>query len=503
MFVSSSWQSHADYIATFKNAKARFSSDMRNELFQSYSVIRKKMLSLNLDSVGEYVAQFYSHCGRPATNQAQILRSFILFALLFNQTPAKLSLTQWVTTLSKNSVLTALIGCSSKEQLPPLGSYFDFMNRLWKGDRKNYGRNTLLPAGRNHKKPVKVIGSDGKLSEQESAKFSTRELVDKILSGKELSENPEGILQDIFYFAAVLPSIHMDLVSGHGSLTLSGDGTAVAAHSDPHGKRQIPCDNPSVCPFHSTCPRHYSDPDASWGWDSDQKNWYFGRTLYMICCRNNEHKLELPILIKFTRARRHDSNSFLFAVDELGRHMPGIHPKNFCLDSAHDNIPTYELLEHWDINALIDLNGRNSTPDDLPEDISLDADGYPLCKAGFRMYHSGYDKVKHAVKYRCPYKCGKVCECPCSGECSPTRYGRTIYLKTSRNLRFHPRIPRGTELYRSIYKERTACERVNDRVLNDYYLQELKIRGDDHYSFWTMIIGICIHLDAWFKANKI
>ena len=27
-------------------------------------------------------------------------------------------------------------------------------------------------------------------------------------------------------------------------------------------------------------------------------------------------------------------------------------------NSAHDNIPTYELLEHWDINALIDINGR-------------------------------------------------------------------------------------------------------------------------------------------------
>ncbi len=51
-----------------------------------------------------------------------------------------------------------------------------------------------------------------------------------------------------------------------------------------------------------------------------------------------------------------------------------------------------------------------------------------------------------------------------------------------------------------LHSERTACERVNDRVLNDYCLQHLKIRGKDHFSFRAMLIGICIHLDARYKA---
>lgn len=34
-------------------------------------------------------------------------------------------------------------------------------------------------------------------------------------------------------------------------------------------------------------------------------------------------------------------------------------------------------------------------------------------------------------------------------------------------LRFHPRIPRGSKQYQSVYKERTACERVNNRLLNE------------------------------------
>lgn len=79
-------------------------------------------------------------------------------------------------------------------------------------------------------------------------------------------------------------------------------------------------------------------------------------------------------------------------------------------------------------------------------------------------------------------------------------YGRTVYIKNHADLRFHPRIPRDSEEYKDIYRQRTACERLNDRILNNSCLQHLKIRGRDHFSFWTMLIGICIHLDAQYKA---
>ena len=80
--------------------------------------------------------------------------------------------------------------------------------------------------------------------------------------------------------------------------------------------------------------------------------------------------IELPPLMKFTDAKRHGSKNFLYAVDDFGRHCHGLTPKNICLDSAHDNIPTYELLERWDINAH---------------------------------------------KYRCPLKCGRIGFCPMQG----------------------------------------------------------------------------------------
>ena len=459
-----------------------------------YEDVINKMKNLALDKAGEAVQKLYPPIGRTAKNQCQILRSVILFSLLFNKTPAGTSLTSWVRdVLPFSPLFTALIGCWSSSDLPPLGSYYDFMNRLWRGDRRHYSRGALFPKGKNGKKPKKDIGPDEKLREEDS--YRTSDIVRRIMDGKPATEdNPEGILQDVFYLVGVLPSVRLGLIDG-SNLTLSGDGTAVVSHASPFGK--LPCGYPD------DRMRRYSDPDAGWGWDSSKHAWYFGETLYILACRNKPLGIDLPLSMRFTEASRHDSISFLYSIDDLGRHMQGLSPKNICLDSAHDNIPTYQLLDHWGVNALIDINGRATSSDSAPDDISFNKEGHPICRCGIEMCPWGNDPVKDAHKYRCPLKRGRVDSCPHEAVCSPGRYGRTVYVKNHGDLRFQPRIPRDSREYKEIYKERTACERLNQRFLNDYKLQHLKIRGKDHFSFWTMAIGICIHLDARCKVSNL
>lgn len=502
MFKPELWQSHNEYRTIVTTVGRRLSRNNPKYSFDIYEQERLKLFSLNLDPLTGYIPDFYSQGGRPAKHQAQILRSLILFVLLFNKTKARLSLTSWVRDVLPNSIsLTLLIGCPSTHDLPPLGSYYDLMDRFWLAPRDTYSRSSLLPAGKNGNKPKKIIGADGKLQEPEDpSTLTTRDTAGNIMDGKPASENPEQALQRIFSILAVFPSVRLGLID-EDNLTLSGDGTAVVSHASSFGRRLPSC--PQSCPYRSGCPRHYSDPDAEWGWDSDSKTWYFGHTLYMLCCRNNTLKVELPLLMKFTSARRHDSKNFLYAIDDFGRNAFGLSPKNICLDSAHDNIPTYELLEHWDINALIDINGRAKSSENAPDDITFNKKGHPVCKAGHEMCPWGNDPVKDAHKYRCPLKCGRIGECPHAAECSPGCYGRTVYIHNNGDLRFQPRIPRDSMQYKDIYSERTACERLNDRVLNDYCLQHLKIRGKDHFSFWSMLIGICIHLDARHKAALI
>lgn len=489
MFNIKTWQSMSEYQNLVSSVVHKLK---RNPTYETtiYKSEIDKMLHINLDPVGEYLRIYYSSTGRPAQNQAQIFRSFILFTMLFNKTPAKQSLTLWVRdVLPSNPLFITLVGCESANNLPPLGSYYDFINRLWKASKNKYSISNLLPAGKNGKKPKKEIGNDGKLIED--PKYKTQDFVDKILSDTPLSDNPEAILQDIFFIFATLPSMRLGLIP-QNNLTLSGDGTAVASHSNPFGHILAGCDSL----------RHYSDPDAEIGWDSHEKTWYFGHTLYTLCSYNEQLGIDLPVSIKFTSARRHDSINFLYCFDEFTKHSPGIKPENLCLDSAHDNMPTYRLLNEFNINALIDLNGRSSSSEGLPNDITLNKQGHPLCRCGKEMCAWGKDPNKNnAHKFRCPLKCGKIDTCPFEQECCKGNYGRTVYIHEDNDLRFYPRIPRDSDLFKAIYNKRTSCERMNNRILNDYGLLNLKIRGINHFSFWTMIICICIHLNARQKVS--
>ena len=166
MFKPELWQSHDEYRTIVNTYGRRLSRNNPKYSFDLYEKERQKLLNLNLDDLLDYIPQFYSDGGRPAKNQAQILRSLILFVLLFNQTPARTSLTLWVTQTLPNSIsLIVLIGCTCADELPPLGSYFDFMDRFWLAPRDIYSRHKLLPEGRNGKKPPKSIGADGKLAD--------------------------------------------------------------------------------------------------------------------------------------------------------------------------------------------------------------------------------------------------------------------------------------------------------------------------------------------------
>lgn len=282
-------------------------------------------------------------------------------------------------------------------------------------------------------------------------------------------------------------------------VTLSGDGTCVHSHASPYGHKVCKCTENSV--FHCSCKRHFSDPDAHWGWDSDKETFYFGHTLYMLCSHNAKVGIDLPLHIRFLDARRHDSVSAIVSLREFKTINPDIPVRDICLDSAHDNYATYKLCRQWDIRPFIDLNSNRGRPGSIPDSISIDGDGTPLCMAGFRMVNWGYCKQKHSRKWRCPLACGKISSCSCKEKCSASPYGRCVYTKPDWDIRLYTPVPRGTDEYKKIYNNRTACERVNNRVLNDYHLHDMGIHTRKRYSFFTMIICINIHLDARLKKR--
>lgn len=481
------WQSMHDYKYFLTESKAHFDSSERNRLHTELWEPWQKLRLFDTDKAMEFLLPFYSNTGRPAMNQPQILRSFILFFLLYSDGLTKLSLTLWVDRLKHDRVLAALIGCAP-DSLPPLGSYFDFMDRLWTAPPTDlYARDKLLPASRNSKKPDKPKGKKQKAQE---AKPKITEAIEKrLMGGKDIPFNFEGRLQRFFYHVAVLPSMESGLIPGE-HLTVSGDGTAVHTHACPRGHRRVGAPDNL---------RHFPDPDASWGWDSDLEKYYFGYTLFQLSCYNSDLRTDIPLLLRFTSAKRHDSVSFLVAFHEMEKHMPAVSPENICLDSAMDNYPTYRLLKKKQIRAFIDLNNKCGRPKTIPDTITIDKDGTPLCQKNLRMKPNGYDKSSGYLMWRCPY--GKEHCSKCKNSCTGSKYGRVVKTRPEWDIRLYTDVPRGTDAYKKIYNQRSATERINNRILNDYGLHRMFIHTKEHYSFMTTMIGICIHLDARYKQQ--
>ena len=52
-------------------------------------------------------------------------------------------------------------------------------------------------------------------------------------------------------------------------------------------------------------------------------------------------------------------------------------------------------------------------------------------------------------------------------------------------------------------KERTAAERVNNRILNNYRLEDSHVRGKKRISFLATIAAFNVHLDAQLAKHKV
>ena len=83
MFKPELWQSHNEYRTIVSKFGRRLSRNYPKYSWGDYEEERQKLLNLNLDPLTGYIPGFYSDGGRPAKHQAQILRSLILFVLLF------------------------------------------------------------------------------------------------------------------------------------------------------------------------------------------------------------------------------------------------------------------------------------------------------------------------------------------------------------------------------------------------------------------------------------
>lgn len=447
-----------------------------------------KLYLLDLDVLKPILLPYYSNTGAPAKHQPEIFRSFVLMSELHQH-----GISDWVKMLKSDALLCAMIGVSPTD-VPEVGNHYDFIDRLWLEENPIH-RNSLHPFKR---KPRKKLGKNQKQPPRHPGII--QKLVDLALQDKTFELRPEKLLQQIFAEVAVLPSAKAGLFGDTRKLAISGDGTCINSGGSPFGIRVCDCKSKGI--FNCDCQRRFSDPGARHGWDSYHEVWFYGHCGYFLSVYHPILKSDLPIYLRLVEAQRNDGVTAIVALAEARKLYPQLTFNRFIGDGAHDNYPTYQLLNAWGLNPIIPLNAKNNGHLKFSPPIKVDASGVPICLAGLPMINNGFIKNRCRIKWRCPLAMGKIDQCIHQHKCSPSPYGRTVYTKPDWDPRLFTAIPRGSEKWKTEMKKRTSSERINKRILEDYDLEAGRIRGKKRVSWWVMIHSINIHLDAQIKTSK-
>ncbi len=217
------WTLHNRYRQFISDGLDSLSELNQLRLQDSYQHSLDKLLMLDLGLLLDVLRPYYSLTGRPAILQPEIFRSLMLMVDC-----GFISIKKWYTYLRSDSLLAFLIGCTVN-QLPSLGSYYDFINRLWLRN-STLERNALKHLYRYNfnRKPKK-----GKLKKGQKLPVRKPGVIKQVAlaakSGHSFASF-EHLMQEIFVQLAVIPSTECGLIDS-SALTVAGDDTCLLVAS--------------------------------------------------------------------------------------------------------------------------------------------------------------------------------------------------------------------------------------------------------------------------------
>ena len=436
--------------------------------------------NLDLSFTDEFMRDKYSVFGPKPRTPSCMQRSFLL-SIDFKVS----SLTDWAAQLKINPLYAILSGFEFGDT-PGVGTFYDFLNRLWDSDSDNLSSH-IHPLKAKVKKP-KTKGSKAAPVEKVSVEQLLPELENTVFC---IEHQPYGSLFQLYKSEFLDQSVSKGLITPD-SLALAGDGTPVVT-SHRERKHRI-CDCASKGIMDCKCDRCFSQPDCDIGWDSSRDCWYHGYDLYMLVASDSES--DLPVFPLLSLASTHDSHGFLHCFFRMKCFLSGYHVTKLLLDSAHDAMPYYEYCRRAHITPFIDLNEKRGIKLPYKNDFIIGKDGVPVCREGRRMNHDGSEPSKHRIKYRCSLasrKYGCSCEHPCSG----SKYGRTVHVAMKDNPRLFNLPPRDSDAWKLEYNARTSAERSNKREKLDFKLEDGRHRSTKMWYCRLYHILMLQHLDAW------
>jgi transposase len=262
------------------------------------------------------------------------------------------------------------------------------------------------------------------------------------------------------------------------------DATHVWANSNRFGIKICQCT--TKC----QCLRKYSDTDAKWGHKTETYA-FLGYKIHLII----DTQSQLPIEAIVTSGEVPDNTQAADLIDGAIQNHPKISISSSAMDAAYDDTDVYKHCVEKDIHPIIALNPRNQKEDKFSVNpkVDMDKDGCFFCSiTKFRLIKNGTEpKRKDRLKLICPPTRERG-GCPFRESCCPhSKVGRTFYLYPLRDIRLLGTIPRDSDEWKSLYRQRTAVERTNSLLKSPIHkLDEPRVRGMEQIQI-HVFLSIC------------
>ncbi len=470
-------ESHLNYRGFLTRRMQRYWISWRSQP-ASVREIFLRFRNLDLSAVDRIMMDCYSALGPAPRQPSCMLRSLLL--MIMTKCP---SIPLWVMALHTSPFYAVLSGFDPKD-LPGVGTFYDFLDRLWNLDSPNFSSHLKPPVTQKVKKP-KVKGQKAESVEKESV----AQLIAR-LSGIffRASEEAYGTLFRIFLSCFLEESIRQGKIHPD-QLHIAGDGTPIVTAARFRSHHTCKCRENGI--LNCTCDRFYPQPDCDIGWDSSRERYYFGYDLYLLTDADSG----LPLFPLLHPASKHDSHGFCEAFFRFRSLMPDLKPSSLLLDSAHDSMAMYQLCKKEAITPFIDLNLGNTRKTSDYHGVIIGPDGIPICSAGLKMKTNGNDLHRQYAKFRCPLNNNGICSC--ANPCSDAKFGRTCSIPMDTNIRLYTSPPRGSDEWKTMYNKRTSSERCNKQIKLDSLLEICKHRSTKLWYVRLYLVLMLQHLSQW------
>ena len=335
--------SHADY-QNFVVTNLRKYYPNPNALARSTWDIIERFWNLDLSFTDTFMTDKYSKFG-PAPRTPSCMQRSYLLSIDFKVT----SLTEWAAQLKMNPLYAILSGFEPGNT-PGVGTFYDFINRLWDSDDDHMSPHI-------HPLKTKVKKPETKGTKADSLeKVTVADLLPTVLEHTDfkLDEQPYSSLFAIYQKEFLDVSVSTGLIHSD-ALALAGDGTPVVTSHKERKKRICKCKENGITDC--KCDRYFSQPDCDIGWDSSRDCYYHGYDLYMLV----DSQSDLPVFPHFCCASKHDSHGFLHAFFRMKSFLPDYTVSKVLLDSAHDAVPYYQYFKREKLDFKLEDGRHRST----------------------------------------------------------------------------------------------------------------------------------------------